>query len=345
MSTEERTEPATPKKILDALKKGNRPRSALVSHCVVTIGVAIVLAAVGPYALSSSINATTSMFSTMNGDSALAIAWASRIVVTPLALLLVAIFGASLLSVCANIVLGHGQFAPAVEAISPKVSNLSPSSAFKKMFSKRSAYELSRNLLFLLTCAVTSVAVVAANRRDLFAAYTANSAYISEVLLRIILTGLVALFLVSLVFAFADKAVNKLLWLGDLKMPKSEIKREYVQNEGNPQFKQQRRETARQAVEGRDRFDVSNINFALVSAAEKKLLGFCYAPTQLERPITLMKIAGADFDKALHLLKASGVVVVDSSEAVEALYARAPLMDFVAKKSAPYLESIIAKAQ
>ncbi len=345
MSSEEKTEKPTAKKIEDATKKGNRLRSSLISNVISTVAIALVAAVVGPYIFSSVSNSSSLLFSSVGTSPTGAYQWILRIIVVPFGVLIAGIACVSFLSVFANILLTHGIFAPALESVQPKISNLNPGGKIKKMLGAKTWYELIRNLLFLTICIAIACVVVYSRGRDLYATLSANGTHIAVVLGRMLFVALSLLFAASILFAFADRALMKMFWLKGLKMAKSEVKREYIQSEGDPRIKSQRRGIANEAARARERFDLSNINFALADASGRRLLGFCYAPEQLERPVVLMKIVGADFSEAMRRLSDAGVATVLSTDAVSQMFAKSRAQDYVPKGSAAYVESLIASVQ
>ncbi len=345
MSSEEKTEKPTAKKLEDANKKGNRLRSGLISNVISTVAMALVVAVVGPYIFNSVSNSSTLLFSSVGTAPADAYGWILMVIVMPVGVLIAATVAVSFLSVFANILLTHGIYAPALDSIQPKMSNINPAAKIKKMFGAKTWYELIRNLLFLAICLVVTYAVVHARARELYATLSASGAHIAVVLGRMLLVTVLLLFSISVVFAFVDRALMKMFWLKDLKMAKSEVKREYIQSEGDPRIKSQRKGIANEAAHARDRFDLTNVNFALADSSARRLLGFCYAPGQLERPVVLMKVVGADFGEVMQRLLDAGVAVVHSTDAVNQIFSKARAQDYVPKSSAAYLESLIVSAQ
>jgi flagellar biosynthesis protein FlhB len=345
VSSEEKTEPATEQKIRQAVEKGNRVRSPFVGNAISTVAIGLVLATVGPFVLRTTTQSAATLFSNLNTSKDMATVWTLQMLVTPIGLLIAGIAGVSLVSFGANILFNHGHFAPAAEAIKPDINKVNPMSALKKMFSAKTWYELVRNLLFISISFVVVSVLVFSHARDLYSSFSAQGAFVGSLLGKITLLAVAMLFLLSLVFALIDRTMMKFFWMKELKMAKSEVKRENIQNDGDPRFKQHRRGVAQEAAQARDRFDISNVNFAIIDPSAKRLLGFCHAPDQLERPVTLLRVAGPDYNELCRLLSDAGVTTIHSAEAIEQLFPRARLLDYVPKQTKEYLESLIAKAQ
>jgi flagellar biosynthesis protein FlhB len=106
MSSEERTEPATPKKIREALKQGNRVRSTLVGQAVAVVAVGVVLAVAGPYSVRTLMSGSILMFRAMDQPLELTSQSITQVVVMPVALLVVGMLLISLATICANICTG-----------------------------------------------------------------------------------------------------------------------------------------------------------------------------------------------------------------------------------------------
>jgi flagellar biosynthesis protein FlhB len=345
MSSEERTEPATPKKIQEALKQGNRVRSTLVGQAVAVIAVGVVLAVAGPYSVRALMSGSILMFRAMDQPLDLTSQSIAQVVVMPVALLVVGMLLISLATICANIVLTHGQFAPAPEAIKLDVKKINPKQAVDKLKSPKTYWEIVRSLILLVVITSGLFFIVAGAARRLHSMFGSPGLYAYDVAKSVIVSALVFLIVLTFLAAILDLALQKAVWKKGLKMSKSEVKREHAQSEGNPQLKGQRRNLALEGAQERSPDDTKHINFAVIDHASKKILGICYAPDHLERPLVLMKLSGSVYDLARASLESSGVLIADSPPAIEILYSSSQPMNYIPAKNVRYLEALIQSSQ
>ena len=133
--SEPKTEPASAKKIRDALKKGDRPKSILVGNAIGTLiwmiagylGWNLIILLIWPIAVQSM---DWNFADHRNGMVRSLIAAFIPIFLIAAASLLLAILTA-IISLGAT----HGELAPAPEALAPKFEKFNPASNAKNLFS------------------------------------------------------------------------------------------------------------------------------------------------------------------------------------------------------------------
>lgn len=342
MSTEERTEPATPKKIREALRKGNRVRSAVVAQLVGVLGLAIALATGGLFAAQTLATASRSMFADIvqSGKDGM-MQHAAQVVAVPTMVLVAAIAVISIATIAANILLTHGDFSPAPEALKPDPNRLNPTQAFERLKSLRPYWEVARTLLLMLVIAMGLFLLITSWSTQLHSVYGGDSKLALLVALRLITTSVLGLIVISMLFAAIDLRLMQAAWRKELRMAKSEVKREHIQNEGNPLLKNQRRNLAVEALQERSPFDISSINLVIEDLAGRKLIGICYAPKHLEAPVVVTKVSGALYSSVRAKLATANVLIVQNKTAIDLLYARSRSMQFVTKEHTFIVERLI----
>jgi flagellar biosynthetic protein FlhB len=345
VSTEERTEPATPKKIREALRKGNRVRSVVVAQLVGVLGLAIALATGGLFAAQTLTTATKSMLGeiALSGKDGITV-HAIQVIGIPLAVLVAAIAIISIATIAANILLTHGEFSPAPEALKPDPNRLNPSQAFERLKSLRPYWEVARTLLLMLTVGTGLFILIASWSVQLHSIYSGDSKLAVNVALKLIAVSITSLVVISVLFAAIDLRLMQAAWHKELRMAKSEVKREHIQNEGNPLLKGQRRNLAVEALQERSLFDISSINLVIEDLAGRKLIGICYAPKHLEAPVVVSKVSGPLYAAVRAKMAAAKIMIVQNKTAIDLLYGRSKSMQFVTKEHAFIIERLIKTA-
>ena len=238
----EKTEQATPKKLEDAIKKGQVARSPEVQTVFVLLGGLAALTFTGKDTWQQFVSATVMTFSHLH-DTAL----------TSNALQGYAISGTLVLLRCAGpVVLAtaiggllagsiQNKFNTASDVLTPDWNRVNPVEGFKRIFSMRSAPTTAiaiGKLLFIIALTYTEVLKVL---HDPIFTTSVNvsrmAAFLADVCLRIFLR--VSLCLIAI--AAADYGYQWWRTNKDLMMTKEEVKEELKNSEGNPQVKAARR--------------------------------------------------------------------------------------------------------
>lgn len=250
-SSQEKTEKATPKKLREARKKGQVSKSKDLSTVMVMIAVFVTISLTSDNIANEIKELMRVIFEKTEvghlsaydlmsmGKQAL---WTFITILTP-------IFTAG---VATALFIGFLQVGPvfSTEVIKPKLEKLNPVEGFKNMFKMVTFIELLKN--------IAKLTVV------IYLAYTTIKHYLQEVLLSsqvtvlesvamtatIIYSFFVKVAVVFFVVALADMAVQRWNYLKNMRMSKDEVKREYKQDEGDPQIKQERRRLHREMVFG-----------------------------------------------------------------------------------------------
>ncbi len=255
MSSEtERTEQATPKKKLDARKKGNVAKSQDAVAAAALTGAVLFLAATAssrstflldfwtatfsrPFALSTDVETLTAQFSET----------------VFLFLRQFAIFGAVVVccGVAANLLQSGFLFLP--NKLAPDFGRLNPIKGFQRLFSGESTVQIIFGIVKIV-CVVALVGAAFWRDRETLANVGAASvagiaAFSFEFLVRLALQLCAALVL----FAVGDYAWRRFRWERELRMTRQELQEEMREEVGDPQIKSKRRQIQRDRRESPQR--------------------------------------------------------------------------------------------
>jgi flagellar biosynthesis protein FlhB len=329
--SEPKTEPASAKKIRDALKKGDRPKSILVSNAISFVvwmlvgylGWTSLVAVIWPIAESSMRWNPRSPFGEFHE-----------------ATMSLVIISVSLVSICALIVavltnlisLGvtHGQLSPAPEALKPKFEKFNPAANAKNLFSLKQLYQLVRNILFVLV--LMWVAYLAGKHYlgTALSIYRGGDNAIKVAALNALAIAFSVGLAVTALFALADRSLEKLLWLKNLKMTKSEVKREHHEQEGNPHIKGQRNAIARQAARAA-RSDAEKYGNLVVHSTSAQKIVVMHTSATLKHPLVLWKENGGEAEMLVRKLSQYKIEILIDDHVVDFLYPKALVGDLLNK--------------
>lgn len=302
-----KTEKPTPKRLRDARREGQIPRSTeIVSWASVLAATLLVRwsVALGGHRFMDLLKETGRVMGRPEQATALALfgKWLLNglIVIAPLGV------GLMLLGIVTN--LGQVGFAPSAKLLKPKLSRLSPMQGFKRLFGPQAAWEtfkISMKLLvlaFIATRAVMGVMpdLVDAGRLSIHAAVGRVALAASGMVRDVALAGLL---LAAVDYGFQRNRVRK-----QLMMTKHDVKQEHKEHEGDPRMKQAMR--SKQLAVSRNRMmaaitdaDVVLVNPTHVAVALK------YDP-DFGPPRVVAKGAGIIADKIRERAREHGIPMV-----------------------------------
>lgn len=245
-----KTEQATPKKRRDARKKGDIAKSRDVTNTLILLFGIVLFWQLGPM-----IGARLQNFTTLALEMALITDQQNLNAIGIEAVKL-------LLTICAMIVIPMAVFGLlsdflqtgplfALEKVKPKLSNLSPISGVKRMFSADSFFELLKSIAKIVVVIV--ITVLTANKVLPDAMQLQQSVPMSFAYLLGLETVMLVGWAMGIFAAISllDLSYQKYSHSKKMMMSLQDIKQEYKSSEGDPQIKSQRQQLAREwAQEG-----------------------------------------------------------------------------------------------
>jgi flagellar biosynthesis protein FlhB len=249
----EKTEEPSQKKLDDAKKKGNLPKSQEVTSWFMLLAATLFIM-IFSADMSKSLAGVLGSFMgnlhdvPMDGRGLADILW-------QLILAVVAIVGVPFMffwfaGVAGNIV----QFPPifTTETIKPKFSKVSPMAGFKRLFSATSLVNFIKSLVKLVLVAVIIAAILIPKRDILDETIQLDPAELPSLLRMLSLQVLGGVLALMTVIAGADYAWQRHTWHKKLRMTIKEVRDEYKAQEGDPhiqaKIKQIRREKSQQRM-------------------------------------------------------------------------------------------------
>lgn len=251
-SAQEKTERASPRKLADARKQGQIPRSReLSTAAVVLVGVGAVLAWGGSVAASAAqlLRRQFEAIGPTLGDAGQLPALTGTLIAQGFAPVLPILAVTTLAALAAPLLVGGWNFAP--EAAAPKLERVSPLAGLKRIFSGNSLAELFKALLKFLLIAAIAAGVIWGDRERLLALSTLPvTAAVAEGL-RLSLDALLWMGGGLLLIAALDVPWQLYQHAKQLRMSKQELREEFKQNEGKPEVKARIRRLQQEMAQGR----------------------------------------------------------------------------------------------
>ena len=139
-------------------------------------------------------------------------------------------------------------FLVAPKAAMPKLSNLSPSKWFKKVFSVKNVFEFVKNVLKVVVLTVSVYLAVTKNAENIFKLPNADPKLLIAVAAEMLKVLLLYTILTFSAIAAIDFLYTKFKYTKDHMMSKDEVKREYKEMDGDPMIKSKRKQLHRELL-------------------------------------------------------------------------------------------------
>ncbi len=247
-SGQEKTEEATPKRLREARKKGQVPKSKDVSTLVVLVFVVAILAAGSGYAaleLREYMKLAFAKVSTQGGITGVelwAVAKAGLISMTKILLpiLLVAMVTAFL----AGFLQVGALFA--TDPLKPQLKKLNALEGLKNMFKTQTFIELLKNIAKIIVVFYLAYSTIKGEIATLLKTVNIPVVDATSLAGSLIFSFVAKVLLAFLAISIIDFMLQKKQFMKQMRMTKDEVKREYKQDEGDPLIKSHRKQLHRE---------------------------------------------------------------------------------------------------
>ncbi|KML40112.1 type III secretion system protein SpaS [Burkholderia cepacia] len=158
------------------------------------------------------------------------------------------------------------RFSMATEALKPNLGALNPMKGFKKIFSIRTIKDAVKSVLYLIVIASVVPVFWHLHRHEAYAQLDSTRVTDLFAVWRDMAWDLFCLLLLSIaVVVVLDALAEYFLFMKDMMMDREEIKREYKEQEGNPEVKSRRREVHMEILSEQVKSDVAKSKFIVAN--------------------------------------------------------------------------------
>ncbi|WP_373600043.1 fused FliR family export protein/FlhB family type III secretion system protein [Paraclostridium bifermentans] len=284
LSTDDKTEEPSSKKIKDARKSGNVAKSKEVVTTVTLLGVLMIIYAMSDFIISELKNYIVK-FLNVGVTRDFSIAMVRQLLMTTLAGFMKLIIPIGMVIIVFSAIgnLMQSGFMMTGDPLKPKLSKLNPLSGFKNMFSKKALGNLVKSIIIVSVLLKIGYSFMEKNFMGILKTGDIYLPYLMETIITLLKDLIQNILLALLVVSVLDFAYQKYVYKKDLKMTKQEVKEEHKQMEGNPEIKgkikqKQREMASRRMMEAVPSASVIVTNPTHISIAIKYEKGTDQAP-------------------------------------------------------------------
>lgn len=319
-SGQERTEQATPKRLQEARKKGQVPRSAELSTAAVCIAAAAAIYTLGRIAAGqfADLMRDSLEISPLRAMDAEMLWPALRDAGARSILIILPVLGATFVAaLVAPIAIGGWNFS--TEALMPQFSRLNPVAGLGRIFSARGAVELGKGLAKVAVVSIIGYILLEGMTAQMMGLSSepvngaiGHSAALAGYSLLVLCCGLAVIAAVDVPFQIWQHGK-------DLRMTREEVREEYKESEGSPETRGRIREAQRALSRGRQLQEVPTADVVITNPTHFAV-ALRYDDKKMRAPLLVAK--GTDL-MALRIREVAienGVAVIEAPPLARALF-------------------------
>jgi flagellar biosynthetic protein FlhB len=264
---------------------------------------------------------------------------AGRSVATAVALAIVPFFGLTVGGALLPYLLQNA-IAVSPDRIMPKLSNLSPSRGFKRIFSARSLFEFAKNLVKMLVVAVATFVIARPIYEGSVGLVSTDFGMLPNMLLHSIFMIVLAATLISVTIAGVDVPYQQWAYRRRLRMTLQEMRDELRESEGDPRIRARRRMLRRKRAQRRMMHEVPKAT-VIITNPTHFAIALRYLRGEDVAPVVIAK--GADL-VALRIRKVArdhGIAIVENPPLARALHASVEIGEVIPREHFETVAKII----
>ncbi|GHF27094.1 flagellar biosynthesis protein FlhB [Kordiimonas sediminis] len=323
----QKTEEPTPKKLQEALDKGQVPTSQEFKTWAMLLVATILLASSGSY-IAESIAVPLGGFLANIHDMSVE----DTSIENPMQILVWQIFIVMMIPFAAFVVggiLGNRIQHPAVftfEKMKPKMNKISPLGGLKRLFSTRTLVEGAKIIAKLITVLAVLFAIVWPQRDMLDTMMMVPLTDVLEIILTIAIQLFGGVLAVMTVIAAIDFSYQKFQHHKQLRMSKQEIKDEYKQTDGDPMVKARLRQIRSERSRQRMMAAVPEADVVITNPTHYAI-AVQYKHLEMEVPKVVAKGVDTVALKIREVAEEHKITIVENPPLARALYATVEVDD------------------
>ena len=213
------------------------------------------------------------------------------------------------------------------DLVKPRFDHINPAQGLQRIFSIRNAVEFAKAAVKVVTLGAAFFLIMRGTIRPLFETPVCGEPCIVaaavEAMKPLAATAAVAFVVIGLL----DLLVQRRLFLRDMRMTRTESKRELKDLEGDPLIRGERRRIRQQVVGRNIRVGIRHAVIAIVH--ENQIVGLRYRPDETPVPVVVCKGDGEAGAAMLAQARQLGIPIVDNAAFATALRARHAVGDVI----------------
>lgn len=248
-----------------------------------------------------------------------------------LLILIINITAPLLLLVVIITVIAHiGQFGIllAFESLKPDLNKLNPAEGMKKIFSKKNLIELLKSLIKIILLALLLYYVIRGHLGDLIKLPQCGISCVPLMLGALMQDLVINAIFGFIIIAGADFAIQKFMFIKQMKMSKDEVKREYKEMEGDPRIKGKRRQLHQEMI---NENMVNSVKKSTVVITNPTRIAIALEYREGETPLPLVRAKGENLiaKRIIAIAQQEGIPIMESVPLARALHEQSNIDQYI----------------
>jgi len=319
-TSQEKTEPATPRRRQKAKEKGQVARSTEISSLLILFLGVYILRFVGHPILQKSCSLFKYLWSNtanFNLTSSTMSAYFHQGVVQFLGLFSPLLIGICAIGLISNII--QGGFVFTTTPLTPDIDKINPVTGLKRLFSLKSVERLPLSLLKITIIGYIAYITIKGRLPFIFSLTGRNIGQILISIEGLIFQLVFRCCLALLPLAILDYAFQKWQYEKQLRMTREEVIEEHKQTEGSPLTKTRIRSLRNQIAKRRMMQDVPKAD-VIITNPTQLAIALKYNKEKMNAPIVLAKGARLIAEKIKEIARKHNIPIVENKWLAQALY-------------------------
>lgn len=324
----EKTEPATPKRLQDARKKGQVAKSRELTSSFELLALFVVMKIFVKFMGENFINVFKWAYGkkladfVQEGRSGLTvhavIGFFIPVILRTLIIMAPFLIAGFMISFLGDLL--QVGWKVATEPLKPDMKKISPASGFKRIFSKTTLFELVKSIFKIVLIFLVAYNSLKSKAPQIFILYDMNLNGAVALIGNVILDTAIRISALYLIIGFADFIFQKIKFNNDMKMTKQEIKDEFKDTEGDPQIKQRQKQRMMEVSQRRMMNDVPKADVVITNPTHIAV-ALKYDEHVSSAPIVLAK--GEDYlaEKIKKAARENDIMITENKPLARAIYA------------------------
>jgi type III secretion protein U len=213
-----------------------------------------------------------------------------------------------------------------IDPIIPNVDHLNPVKGFQRIFSAKSVIEFGKAVFKVTVLTIAIVAVFRAGIQPLFESPRCGAGCVYDAFFSMLKPILVVTLVAFVVVGIIDVALQRWLFLRDMRMTKTEFKREMKDVEGDPLIKRERRRRLREMGNRMVKVGLRNASL-LLGRSDGFAVGLRFVRGETPVPIVVCKAGPGDARVLVTEAALLGIPVIEEPQLARSLSATCAVGD------------------
>lgn len=342
MTSDDKTEEPTAKKLQEAKKKGQVPKSIDLNSAIILLGITFILSIMGNYFYNNGRLYIIESFKYLNKDD-ISLQNLSAVFIFNLKNGLIAslpvILTVMVLGITGNIL--QTGFILTSESLKFKFERINPIEGMKRFFNKRAFVELLKSISKVALISYIVFSFIKTKLNEILRTSDLNPKGIYPFVKNIIDSELIRLVIFLFAVGIVDYVFQRKQYKKELRMTKQEVKEEFKQMEGDPQIKSRIRQKQRAMAMRRMMHEVPKAT-VVVTNPTHYAIALRYEKDMESAPRVVAKGCDIIALKIKEIAKSSNVPIVENKNLARSLYAQVEIDELVPVELYQAVAEIIA---